>query len=305
MSDRNNLRLIVRGSYDIQKLRIQMGNRIVRNFKAKLGQEASESEDALTPEAKDLLKNLRISYKKLMDGLTSFPTPAKFKGNEVISNYTELCLLNQYIELEKSEASHFRKLGNILEEFPIYTEYLKGVKGVGPAMAGVIISEIDIHKSKYSSSIWKYAGLDVAEDGKGRSMKSEHLVDVEYEAKDGSIKTKKSITFNPFLKSKLMGVLSGSFMKLNNKKYRKIYDDYKHRLENHAIYKDDTPGHRNNMAKRYMIKMFIIELYEQWREIEGLECFRPYHEAKLGLHHHQSKEELQKQIDDLKKKLGA
>jgi hypothetical protein len=173
-----------------------------------------------------------------------------------------------------------------LEEFPIYVQYLKGVKGIGPAMAGIIISEINIHTAKYSSSLHKYAGLDVAEDGKGRSMKSEHLIDVEYTAKDGSIKTKKSITFNPFLKSKLLGVLAGSFIKLNNLKYRKIYDDYKNRLVNHAKYKDSTPGHRNNMAKRYMIKMFIIELYDEWKDIEGLEKFNPYHEAKLGYKHH-------------------
>lgn len=33
----NPLRTLVRGAYDIQKLRIQSGNRIVGNFKAKLG----------------------------------------------------------------------------------------------------------------------------------------------------------------------------------------------------------------------------------------------------------------------------
>ncbi len=286
MSDRNNLRLIVRGAYDIQKLRIQMGNRIVRNFKAKLGQEDQSPEELLPEDAKDLLKKLRKNYTKLMDGLKTFPTPSKFKGDEVISNYTELCLVNQYIDLEKSETSHFKKLGNILEEFQVYVHYLKGVRGVGPAMAGVIISEINIHTAKYSSSIHKYAGLDVAEDGKGRSMKANHLIDVEYTDKDGNIKTKKSITFNPFLKSKLLGVLAGSFLKLNNEKYRKIYDDYKNRLVNHATYKDDTPGHRNNMAKRYMIKMFIIELYEEWKDIEGLEKFNPYHEAKLGYKPH-------------------
>lgn len=33
----SNLKTIVRGAYDIQKNRIQTGNRIVGNFKAKLG----------------------------------------------------------------------------------------------------------------------------------------------------------------------------------------------------------------------------------------------------------------------------
>ena len=33
----SELRTLVRGIYDIQKLRIQMGNRLVSNFKVKLG----------------------------------------------------------------------------------------------------------------------------------------------------------------------------------------------------------------------------------------------------------------------------
>ena len=38
----SNLKTIVRGAYDIQKNRIQTGNRLVGNFKAKLGQAPSE-----------------------------------------------------------------------------------------------------------------------------------------------------------------------------------------------------------------------------------------------------------------------
>jgi len=72
-------------------------------------------------------------------------------------------------------------------------------------MAGVLISEIDIHKSRYPSSLWRYAGLDVAEDGKGRSRHKEHLVPIEYVDKDGNPAVRQGITYNPFLKTKLMG----------------------------------------------------------------------------------------------------
>ena len=37
----SSIRMMVRGTYDLQKLRIQMGNRIVGNFKSKLGQQPS------------------------------------------------------------------------------------------------------------------------------------------------------------------------------------------------------------------------------------------------------------------------
>ena len=293
--NRDNLRTIVRGAYDIQKLRIQMGNRIVCNFKAKLGQQPGKPEEEIDAEGKAILANLRAAYKKLTDGVKTFPRQATFVGNEVISDYTELCLIAQYCDLESHEDNHFRRLGTILREYPIYTQWLEGVKGVGPAMAGVIISEIDIHKARYPSSLWAYAGLDVAPNGGGRSRKAEHLVERQYVAKNGEVKTRKSITFNPFLKTKLVGVLASSFLRAgpDNNPYATIYANYKHRLESHPKYCDGQmdangkpvkglKGHRHNMAMRYMIKRFLVDLYKVWRELEGLPVAPEYHEAKLG-----------------------
>ena len=283
----SNLKTIVRGAYDIQKNRIQTGNRLVGNFKAKLGQAPSEKEDTIDKEGQQILHNIRRSHKLLTEGVASFPRQSTFKGDEVISDYTELCLVDNYLELEQQEKSHFRRLGNILKDYPIYTEFLAGVTGVGPAMAGVIISEIDITKAEYPSSLHKYAGLDVASDGQGRSRKKEHLEDSEYTDRDGKVQTKKGITFNPFVKTKLTGVLGSSFIKQSPDKckYRKIYDDYKHRIENMDAHKEKSKGHRHNMAVRYMIKMFLIDLYNEWRSIEGLPVAPTYTEAKLGKVH--------------------
>lgn len=298
----SNLKTIVRGTYDIQKLRIQMGNRIVGNFKAKLGQDPGESEDEIDSDGKEILATLRASFKKITDGIKTFPRQSTFKGNEVIGDYTELCLIAEYVDLENHENQHFRRLGNILNDYPVWTQFLEGVRGVGPAMGGIIISEIDITKAKYPSSLWKYAGLDVAQDGRGRSRKTEHLVDCEYVTKDGEIKTRKGITFNPFLKTKLIGVLASSFLRAGDGPYSKIYNDYKNRLENHAVYgvHNDTDRkdaikatgkayapklHRHNMALRYMIKQFLVDLHREWRTVEGLPVSAPYCEAKLALKH--------------------
>ena len=283
----SNLKTIVRGAYDIQKNRIQTGNRIVGNFKAKLGQAPSEKEDTIDKEGQQVLLNLRRSHKLLTEGVASFPRQATFKGDEVISDYTELCLVDNYLELEAQEKAHFRRLGNILKGYPIYNEFLEGVTGVGPAMAGVMLSEIDITKAEYPSSLHKYAGLDVASDGQGRSRRKEHLEDSEYTDKDGEVKTKKGITFNPFLKTKLVGVLGSSFIKQSPDKcvYRKIYDDYKHRLEHMDAHKEKSKGHRHNMSVRYMVKMFLVDLYNAWRRLEGLPVAPTYSEAKLGKVH--------------------
>ena len=70
-----------------------------------------------------------------------------------------------------------------------------------------------------------------------------------------------------------------------NNPYRKVYDDYRNRLDNMPAHVDKSKGHKHNMAIRYMIKMFIIDLYTNWKAIEGLPAFPPYHEAKLGLNH--------------------
>src|SRR5690349_19022065 len=103
MSTNNvNLRTIVRGAYDIQKLRIMTGNRIVAQFKAKLGQKPSESEDEIDEEGQDLLVKLRADFKLMMDGVKTVKL-ATFKATPLISTSTEFCLLQQYLDLEESE----------------------------------------------------------------------------------------------------------------------------------------------------------------------------------------------------------
>jgi hypothetical protein len=344
-----------------------MGNRIVGNFKAKLGQEPSKPETELGAEEVKLLKTLRERYKKITDGVKTLPRQSSFKGDEVISDYTELCLMAQYVDLETQEDRHFSRLGSILKDYPIYTEFLEKVKGIGPAMAGVIVSEIDIKVATYPSSLWMYAGLDVAPDGRGRSRQKDHLVERSYTNKAGDAATRVGITFNPFLKTKLTGVLASSFLRAGNERYVGMYAEYKNRLENNIVHatwhkasgssiypniineiwqdKDGlllfkapedrkgwkelvappgtvlkkskskssfsgkdiikyesfevmagdeviavyqygkSKGHRHNMALRYMVKRFLVDLYNAWRPLEGLEVAPEYNEAKLGHKH--------------------
>jgi hypothetical protein len=95
-----------------------------------------------------------------------------------------------------------------------------------------------------------------------------------------------------------MGVLATSFLRAGDNPYRVVYDNYKHRLEQHPNWQDKVipqekgkdkvqseKGHRHNAALRFMVKVFLIDLYAKWREIEGLPVSLPYHEAKLGMVH--------------------
>ena len=287
------IRAIVRGAYDLQRLRIQMGNRLVANLYSKLGVTPGEALEEQEEETRNEIKDIKKSYELIGTAAandTNRINPKNFKGDALIASYTEFVLARGYFELEKTEKKQFEALGHALKEIPIYTEFLSKVRGVGPAMAGVIISEIDIHKARYVSSIYRYAGLDCGEDGKGRSKRKEHLVTVKYTDRDGKEATRNSITFNPFLKTKLIGVLGSSFLR-SGSPYAQVYKDYKFRLENHATYKDTTKLHRHNMSMRYMIKMFLLDLYREWRKLEGLEVFVPYAEAKLGMAPHKGLEQ--------------
>lgn len=297
-----NLKTMVRSAYDMQDLRIRVGNRLVANCKAKLGQEPSQKEETIDADGKRILKDLRNAHKRITDSIANtFIKLTDFPGDEVISDYGELHLVGYYLSLVKAENDLFKAIEQALSEYKIWTEYLIDVKGIGRAMAGVIISEFDIHEAKYPSSLWAYSGMDVGPDGAGRSRRKEHLRTIEYKDKNGKPATRVGVTFNPFLKTKLLGVLAPSFLRIGVEKspWAAVYYDYKHRMENHALHgihndkvKDEndrmtaSKGHRHNMAMRYMIKMFLIELYTKWRGLEGLEVSLPYSEAKLQMKKH-------------------
>jgi hypothetical protein len=270
-NDSNLIRTIVRSAYDLQQLRIQMGNRITANFKAKLGiTPDGMSEKELEKAEKSVLDKLRASYNRITDAVVAqhegddgeaeetintgkLPTPKKFKGDELITTYTELVLVDQYVTILRDEEKQFSTLKKVLTGIPIYDHFLKDVRGIGPAMAGVLISEINIHKAEYPSSLWAYAGLDAVMVGvytddkgkehrvpawkldamfgqesgemliegkypvtmtsEGRSRKEVSLVDREYTNAAGEQAVRRSITYNPFLKTKLMGVLATSFLR--------------------------------------------------------------------------------------------
>jgi YD repeat-containing protein len=324
------LKLMVRGAYDLQKLRIQCGLRLCANFRAKLKDIEDEEEDKdedlekeeneegeasetpkekeeLSSKAKNLIKTLKASYQRLTDGIAknrNLPSEEGFNGDELISAYSELVLVDQYLKLENQEKLHFNQMESTLNKIPIYREYLRHEIGIGPAMASVLITYFDPAKAIYPSQFWKYAGLDVGPDGMGRSRRQEHLIEVSYLDKEGNKRTKMGLTYNPFLKTKLSKVLTTSFLR-SGSRWRQVYDGYKHRLETDParekltviawkkrkkagedIKKLWTPGRIHNASMRYMLKMFLLELWTKWRTIEGLPVVGSYHEVVMGHKHH-------------------
>lgn len=287
------IRTSVRTLYDMQKLRIQNGNRICASFRHKLGLDSSQAEEE-NEKANDLLNDLRAEYKRITDGVKRITKHFK-SDSQLITTRGELALLESYEHQLEAERIHEKAILDELERTPIWTQYLKGIRGIGPLMAAVIISEVDIEKAVTVSKLYKYSGLDVVlvENeagemvGEGRSRKRHHLMPKSYTNRNGDIVETVGISFNPFLKTKLVGVMGGCFIKSKNS-YSDIYYNYKFRLENMPIHKDKTKAHRHNMAMRYMVKQFLFDLYKAWRELEELPVRDSYAEGKLGIIHTQA-----------------
>ena len=269
----NTIKPIVQGIEQLQRLRIGAGNRIAAIHRQRISEETDISElgtmspaerEAMEKEYASTLEKLQKEYARVTDGLIEknyrrskighLPTPKKFQPTSLINTYSELLLVDQYIRFIENEEINIAQLERALEEYPIWTQYLKELGGIGPKLGGVIISEIDIYRTKYVSNLWVYAGLDtvvygeyVDEKGntvqvsiaeiqafydvnseetpmmiggrpvtlktKGRDRSRVSLVMREYKTAQGDTALRNSITFNPYLKTKLIGVLGASFLK--------------------------------------------------------------------------------------------
>ena len=163
-------------------------------------------------------------------------------------------------------------LYSLIHTHPLWKHFLDEVKGCGEAVAAVIISEFDIHKAPTVSNLWSFAGLAPGKDKKVKGTKC---------------------PYNQFLRAKLCGVLGSSFLKCKSP-YSEFYYNFKHRLEsekwgmdskNPTDKKRPKAGHQHKAATRYMIKMFLKDLYVAWRTLEGLEVRAPYQEQYLDHKH--------------------
>jgi len=191
-----------------------------------------------------------------------------------------------------------------LRRFSIYNEWLLKVKGVGTIAAGWIIAEYDIHEASTVSKMWQYTGLNPGlVVGKKRVDNKDGSYS--YVPTDTMIRGDKMTPgfvapFNKRLRVALLGVMADGFVKAQNNYALEYYYPYKNRLSQserivkemkkggkvvEIPWKDATKGHRDQAAKRYMVKMFLKDLYAAWREIEGLSVRVPYQEEYLGHEH--------------------
>lgn len=240
----------------------------------------------------------------------------------------DLGFINSQAQLfRKQEDDIEKELKKTLKRFDVWNKYLKNVGGIGPITAAWIISEIKIERADTVSKITQFIGVNpTLIKGKKAVLKKKYkkeMGEIAYDLpldKEGNKKVavitdtlirgdkKKEGFLSPFngrLKAVLLGILADSFIKSQAKFATDFYYSYKTRLENSELlvqetqkggkvveimWKDATKQHRHQAAKRYMIKHFIMELYANWRKIEGLPVRKPYEEEYLGRKHSGKKE---------------
>ena len=353
-SVRNNIRAMLANIYDIQKLRIQSGNRLVASFlnlntnshmREKIMYDYKQGKIQLDEDGKipdvyfEGIDEPKSSHKKkgtdtevdndnvLSKAVADFTllTSSIFEGHNISRssptdaqvekalkvvdqstlnfhwNLSDYRMAETYLTIYNAEDIAVKAISKIVVQHPMWDAFFKDIKGCGPLMAAVCIGYFDIHRARYPSSFWKYAGLDVVvnTDGVAEGRAKRHIEEVEYIDKDHRIKTKRGITYNTYLRSKLIGVLGPCILKLSRTKledgtslptgYAKAYYDYRHRIENRPVNEDKplTPRHIHNMAIRFMVKQFIRDFWIVWRKYEGYDIGQPYYEvAKLGMKPH-------------------
>lgn len=401
---KQQIRCLIANVYDLQKLRISAGNRLVQSFYLQLGVAPSTSPDDVDKEEKKMIDRLKAEYKRITDAVAENNKSIKSnikalresdeegKRLTLIRNDQDFKLVESYTYLFKAEEESTKSLDKYVKQHKLWDAFFADIKGCGTLMSAVCIAYLDPYVAKYPSSFFRYCGMDTVQDEDkdgnklylekvegvvtgvkvreaygyynsegqyfGKVQMTDNLSDegnilfkgedgglyeqrqltkvvdgqemliyeevesgkeyvgdvvvsqhgrkmgdtemIEYVDAEGNRKLKRSITYNPFVKTKLMGVLTGCLIKAKDPVYSKIYYDYKARLDNSPRYEGYTPAHKNMMAQRYMIKQFLRNLHTEWRHLEGLPIYEPYEVEKLGNKPHHLNERQHKLAQDYK-----
>jgi hypothetical protein len=268
--------LAIQSYYDHQDLRIRSMNRIRAIIKAR-----AEGKSLREVEKKKDEKDFADKYadKKLPGILLRLKNEGKIAAEEYeyINN-----LLNVAKEEKKFEEKYKPLMMDWIGTVPIYQQYLKYIKGLGPVLSAGLIYYIDMTKVHHASSIWKYAGLAPVDGHTVKPMKG------------------RRINYNPDFRTFCWKV-GDSLLKKRTQPYRKIYDEEKKRvLEMHEnpnyteiIWDKEQkawivgrckspPLHAHRRAMRKMIKRFLADYYENWRKVNGQPPDEPYAVAILN-----------------------
>jgi len=316
------IRPLVVWLYAVQKDRIRLGNLLCATVYNKLGFDAGEpvtksdvmlaleipqmTDDEDIPEGETmeelekrqkkeiqkfkLIKQIKTEYKKVTDGLVTLKKQIKalqVRNSKIITDSAELVLIEHFLNLEHSEKNAETVLKEKLQSFGPEADWLLKVPGVGPRLAGYLLSYLDPHRARHASCYISYCGFGV-KDGVAMSRKKEHMIIRQYVNKKGEIAYKDSLVYADHMKSKLITCAKLNFLKKGNP-YRKFYESSM--LKDLNINHMDPVKQKSHIFKRALripIKQFLIDFWLFHRQCNGLPIDPPYEVAKLGMYDHRA-----------------
>ena len=318
---RSKILQFVRMKASIQKLRIQCGNRICASFKTQIdavkknknklknnetGAEEKDKE-AADKEVDKLLKTLLSEYTRITDAYAESGGSIKriiqtlSDAGELVNikSLTDFDAIDEYKSLLAAEEKNRSALKRIVVEHPLYEAFFKKVVGCGPELAATLIARFDPYKARHAACFWSYAGLNpvtiIDKEGNEQIIgngKRYTTMQPVYDQEGNKIGEKKGITYNPDLKTALLGVGATNFIKQGIRRdkesgiitakgiYANMYMEYKHRKRNQ--YPERSLAHIDKMSKRWMMRNFVRDLWVAWRTLEGLPVTMPYEQQFLG-----------------------
>lgn len=282
-----------------------------------LNQDELRALKILVRQRNDYMQSRKRAYNRL--GLKKDGTPQNVEARTFTAE--DFAVLQEDARfLAEREHTLDLEIGRRVRRVPIYKEFLQeGVKGVSTTTASQLICMIDIERATTVSKIWQYAGLN---PGKVRGKKrvaldkykgDESRIVQRFDMPDGSVqvayltdelirgdrRTEGFVApFNGDLRTLVAGVMADCFIKAQNSYTLDFYYPYKDRKkhstemvqvgkEKFKPWCETTDAHRHNAARRYMMKMFLRDLYVCWRTIEGLPVRESYAEEYLGKTHNE------------------
>jgi len=211
---------------------------------------------------------------------------------------------------EKFEKDVKKRLTEQVKQFEIWKKYLDKIQGVGPIISAGLLAYIgDIKRFDNISKLWQMAGFGM--NSYCKKCKGFTYEEVLFSKMGTKKKTKakrlKAMKIcdqcndptDPVIQRRQIGYMSnwndkfkvlcwkiGQSMvkqKASKSGYRKLYDQIKkqERLKNpkRIVRKGKimfNDGHIHNRALRKVIKIFLANLWMEWRSMEGLPVTKPY-----------------------------
>ncbi len=246
---KSEIRTILRTLDDYQNLRIRTDNRLKKKADGTDQKDADENAPDVTSES--ILDNVDLSSdtRAIEDKLTK--------------------------QLEK-----------VVRQTPEWKQYFKDLKGIGPKLAAVMISEIDPYKAETVSKIWQYAGMNSGMVLGKKKDKDGNVITTGDMVRGDRPTAGYILPYNKYLKMTVCGKISGQLLMAENPKYTKIYKDAKNFYSTNPKWKDESKNHIHRAALRKMCKQFLADYYAFVRPLYGLETRVPYAEEKMGIKHH-------------------